>query len=171
MTPSAPQSSAMLNPKGPTRPKSETSNPMRFMILLRSRIFRFAPSGFRLTLRRNLGARLQANPYAQHLLEFSGNFPRRRHEVRVTIRAGSSYLAAPSSSFDASRLFEKGSAADAHRVLRLLSDEGSARATRRVHPQSGGGSGEHEGFESRRARHAVPLPFAPFAFLAPLRAR
>src|SRR6266508_3283274 len=36
----------MLNPKEPTRPQSETNNPMRFMILLRSRIFRFVPFGF-----------------------------------------------------------------------------------------------------------------------------
>src|SRR6266496_6442903 len=66
----------MLNPKEPTRPKSETNNPMRFMIFSVLAFFRFAPSGFRLTLLRNLGARLQTISFVGNLLEFFGRFHR-----------------------------------------------------------------------------------------------
>ena len=45
--------------------------------------------------------------------------------IRATTRVGSSYLDAASSRIDASRLFEKGSAADAYRCSKVPPEDGS----------------------------------------------
>ena len=72
---------------------------------------------------------------------------------------------------DAARLIWNCSAADLYRLLKFPPDEGSAHATRRVHPQSGGGSGEHEGFDISEGTACRAPTLALFAFLTPLRAR